>query len=89
MGASKKLATSNADKAAAAAARANTLAGIRAVGVSVGNIFSEVIPASEWEGCADELAALLTQIDATGGRDELREIVLGAMAAIGYDVKPA
>lgn len=85
MGASKKLAGANALKAAEAEIRAAKLDGIFAVGGSVATIFAQVIPKSELEGCASELMALLNQIEATNPIPEFRNVVLGAMRAIGYE----
>lgn len=46
------------------AKRDDILAGLRAVGVSLGNIFGEVIPEAEHADTAAELLALLNQIEA-------------------------
>lgn len=85
MGASKKLAASKSEKEAMADLRKAKLDGIFAVGGSVASIFSKSIPAAELEGCATELMALLNQIESTKPLPEFREIVLGAMRAIGFE----
>jgi len=67
------------------AKRDDILAGLRAVGVSLGNIFGEVIPESEHADTAAELLALLNQIEANKPREELRVVVIGALAALGFE----
>jgi hypothetical protein len=85
MGASKKLAASKEEKQALADLRQAKLDGIFAVGGSVASIFAKSIPAEELEDCAAELMALLNQIEATKPIAEFREVVLGAMRAIGFE----
>jgi hypothetical protein len=85
MGASKKLAASKDEKQAMADLRRAKLDGIFAVGGSVASIFAKAIPADELENCAAELLALLNEIEATKPLPEFKEVVLGAMRAIGFE----
>jgi len=65
----------------------DTLNALYAVGGSVAKAFAEVIPEEEWEDCAAVLLDLLNQIEASKPLPELREVVLGAMRAIGFEPK--
>ncbi len=85
MGASKKLASANADKAGVAALRKSTLDGIYAVGGSIASICTSGVSDLEREEIAEQLMGLLNQIEATDARPEFREAVRGAMKALGFE----
>ncbi|PJC95415.1 hypothetical protein GQ37_027615 [Janthinobacterium sp. BJB1] len=89
MGASKKLAAANAMKRLQEAVALNeaspdTLDGLYAVGGSIASIFTDGMGAVEIEDCATELLELLNQIEASKPRPEFRQVVIGALQAIGY-----
>ncbi|MGK5079617.1 hypothetical protein [Janthinobacterium sp. HLX7-2] len=90
MGASKKLAAANAMKqlkgaAAPHEASPDTLDGLYAVGGSIASIFTDGMGVDEIEDCANELFSLLNQIETTKPHPEFRQVVIGAMRAIGFE----
>ena len=90
MGASKKLAAANALKAQVIAGQSfktnpDALNGLYAVGGSIASIFTKNMDDAKIEGHAKDLLALLNQIEASEPRPEFREVVLGAMRAIGFE----
>jgi hypothetical protein len=85
MGASKKLASATALRAAEQAEHQSTIDGLRAIGVELANIFGEVIPSSEHHDTAECLMSLLNSIEANKPREEFRAVVIGALAGLGFE----
>jgi hypothetical protein len=85
MGASKKLATANAEKAVVAALRQDMLNGVYAVGGSVATICADGMSDTEREEIAERLLGLLNQIEATKPLPEFIAVVKGAMKALGFE----
>ncbi|MCM2564809.1 hypothetical protein [Janthinobacterium kumbetense] len=87
MGASKKLAASKAEKAASATDRKSTLDGLYAVGGSIARACTDGVVDGEREEIAEQLLNLYNDIGSSLPKAEFLEVVRGALAALGYEVK--